>query len=281
MAPDSQNPGRVTEIQVRVDCNGCVQKVKKALHGITGIYDLYVDFSQQKLTIIGSADPEKIVRAIRKTRKTAIIVCSSSSHVDQQPADTPPPQPPDQLLHENDDVQPAEESNPVPPPAAAEAPPPPREPSPPPPPPNDPPAQLQPEDQNQRQEESLSNQNHPASNYPPRRQGDAGEVHVVYHHQQPPPPPDHYGYRYGYGGSSSTTPGYHQFERYRDGPQRYPQVPPQMEQQPVYVTNNSPQVQWQNQGWANPSHRPESFGSRLMKFFIKSSKIEILPNVSS
>lgn len=27
---------QVTEIQVRIDCNGCVQKIKKALHGING-----------------------------------------------------------------------------------------------------------------------------------------------------------------------------------------------------------------------------------------------------
>lgn len=93
---------RVTQIQVRVDCNGCVQKIKKALNGIHGMYsnyfpckwrsnatklfdelspfagihDLRVDLLRQKLTIIGWADPEQVVKAIKKTKKNAII-CSS------------------------------------------------------------------------------------------------------------------------------------------------------------------------------------------------------------
>ncbi|OMO53586.1 hypothetical protein CCACVL1_28525 [Corchorus capsularis] len=81
---------RVTEIQVRMDCNGCVQKIKKALHGIQGIYEVYPDIAQQKLTIIGWADPERIVKAIRKTRKIATI-CSHS-----QPSEAPAAQPPEQ-----------------------------------------------------------------------------------------------------------------------------------------------------------------------------------------
>ncbi|KAE9594934.1 putative heavy metal-associated domain, HMA [Lupinus albus] len=35
MVPDFQKP-RIIEIHVRMDCNGCVQKVKKALNGING-----------------------------------------------------------------------------------------------------------------------------------------------------------------------------------------------------------------------------------------------------
>ncbi|XP_010528813.1 PREDICTED: uncharacterized protein LOC104805828 isoform X2 [Tarenaya hassleriana] len=79
MASELEKP-RITEIKVRMDCNGCVQKIKKALHGINGINDIYVDFPGQKLTVVGWADPEKIVKAIRKTRKTATIC----SHEDQQ-----------------------------------------------------------------------------------------------------------------------------------------------------------------------------------------------------
>ncbi|KAL5182582.1 Heavy metal-associated isoprenylated plant protein 24 [Glycine soja] len=75
MARDSQAP-RVTQIQVRVDCKGCVQKIKKTLNGIHGIHDLRVDLLQQKLTIIGWADPEQVVKAIKKTKKNATI-CSS------------------------------------------------------------------------------------------------------------------------------------------------------------------------------------------------------------
>ncbi|KAG4929368.1 hypothetical protein JHK82_046431 [Glycine max] len=41
-----------------------------------GIHDLRVDLLQQKLTIIGWADPEQVVKAIKKTKKNATI-CSS------------------------------------------------------------------------------------------------------------------------------------------------------------------------------------------------------------
>ncbi|KAL0414787.1 UNVERIFIED_CONTAM: Heavy metal-associated isoprenylated plant protein 23 [Sesamum radiatum] len=78
MLPDMKK-ARVTEIKVRMDCNGCVQKIKKALRGIAGIYDVYVDLCQQKITVVGWADPDIIVKAIRKTRKRAVI----SSHSEQ------------------------------------------------------------------------------------------------------------------------------------------------------------------------------------------------------
>ncbi|KAE9610023.1 hypothetical protein Lal_00006545 [Lupinus albus] len=81
----------MTQIQVRVDCNGCVQKIKKALDGINGIHDLRVDFHRQKVTVIGWADPERIVKAIKKTKKNAII-CSNielaSPSRDSQPTET-------------------------------------------------------------------------------------------------------------------------------------------------------------------------------------------------
>ncbi|OIV95908.1 hypothetical protein TanjilG_27012 [Lupinus angustifolius] len=65
-----------------MDCNGCMQKVKKALNGINGIYDIYIDF-QQKISIIGCADPEKVVKAIKKTR-TMTTICNI-----EQPDESP------------------------------------------------------------------------------------------------------------------------------------------------------------------------------------------------
>ncbi|KDP27856.1 hypothetical protein JCGZ_18936 [Jatropha curcas] len=181
MVPELEKP-RVTEIQVRMDCNGCVQKIKKALHGVNGIYDLYIDVPQQKLTIIGWADPEKIVKAIRKTRKIATI-CSHTEPSDQ-PAEAPQ-QPP-----EGGTPPPAAEAANPPP---AEAPPaeavPPAEPPKDPPPPENPPPEEKPSPSPVAAE---VNGNQPAQAPGPK---DVGEVHVIYHH-----PPD-YGYRYGYGHS--------------------------------------------------------------------------------
>ncbi|CAL5198927.1 unnamed protein product [Lathyrus oleraceus] len=77
MVQESQT-SRITHIQVRVDCNGCAQKIKKALNDINGIHDLRIDLDRQRLTIIGWADPEKIVKAIKnKARKNATIICSN------------------------------------------------------------------------------------------------------------------------------------------------------------------------------------------------------------
>ncbi|KAK7363532.1 hypothetical protein VNO77_05678 [Canavalia gladiata] len=81
---------RVTQIQVRVDCNGCVQKIRKALNGIHGIHDLRVDFRRQKLTIIGLADPERVIKAIKKTKKNATICSNIELTPPSKPAESEP-----------------------------------------------------------------------------------------------------------------------------------------------------------------------------------------------
>ncbi|KAF2289134.1 hypothetical protein GH714_029050 [Hevea brasiliensis] len=214
MVPELEKP-QVTEIQVRMDCNGCVQKIKKALHGINGIYELHIDITQQKLTIIGWADPEKIVKAIRKTRKIATI-CSHTEPSDQPAAQ--PTEPPPTTKATN--------------PTLAEAPPaeaaPPAEPPTDPPPPENPPPAEKP---------SLlpvateTNANQPAHASEPK---DVGEVHVIYHH-----PPD-YGYRYSfdhsYGGPWNRYPKSHGLP-----PEpRYPNSHglPTESPQPIYVTHS-------------------------------------------
>ncbi|KAM7279204.1 hypothetical protein ACFE04_006338 [Oxalis oulophora] len=180
MIPGLEKP-RVTEIRVRMDCNGCVQKIKKALYGINGIYDLYIDFPQQKLTIIGWADPEKIVKAIRKTRKIATI-CSHTELPDPPPPEQPPEQPPPP---ENNSQQPETVNHP-----SSEQPQPENNPSPPP----DPPVDPRPPERPPQPEAIPSMAAAEANAGPGQPPKDVGEVHVVYHH----PPPAGYGYRYGY-----------------------------------------------------------------------------------
>ncbi|KAH7676461.1 Copper chaperone domain-containing protein [Dioscorea alata] len=107
MVPEVLEKARVMELQVRMDCNGCVQKIKKAMHNIDGVYDVYIDFPQQKLTVVGRADPEKILKAIKKTRKIATI-CSHT----EPPAEPAPPNP-------ENEPSPAEAA---PPPAESEPP---------------------------------------------------------------------------------------------------------------------------------------------------------------
>ncbi|KAJ1383307.1 Heavy metal-associated domain, HMA [Sesbania bispinosa] len=147
---------RVTQIQVRVDCNGCVQKIKKALNGIDGIHDLRVDLHRQKLTIIGWADPEKVVKAIKKTRKNAII-CSNI----ELPSPSRPTEPEPKGNGSAPDAA-------QPPPAEA----PPAQASPPPEPPHEATPSPTPTQHNARQQW----QNNPG------RKG-AGQVHMMQHHR--------------------------------------------------------------------------------------------------
>ncbi|MQM03117.1 hypothetical protein Taro_035900 [Colocasia esculenta] len=90
MAQESSERPGVTEMHVRMDCNGCVNRIKKALHSVEGIYEVQVNFPQQKLTVIGRAAPEKMLRAIKKTRKIATIC----SHTEPgAPEQAPPAEP--------------------------------------------------------------------------------------------------------------------------------------------------------------------------------------------
>ncbi|KAF6141273.1 hypothetical protein GIB67_024357 [Kingdonia uniflora] len=188
MVPELEKP-RVTEIQVRMDCNGCVQKIKKVLHGINGIYDLNIDFAQQKFTVVGWADPDRIVKAIRKTRKIATI-CSHTELSN-------PPEPPTEPAPELANAPPAES--------------PPSEAAPPTEPPKDPPP---PTPENPTPEVVVPTPVVTESSRPK----DVEEVHVIHHHTSD----------YGYGYSGQYGHGYwnnHSNSHWpRPEPRPYPQV---------------------------------------------------------
>ncbi|KAK7303741.1 hypothetical protein RJT34_14654 [Clitoria ternatea] len=211
MVPEFQKP-RVTEIHVRMDCNGCVQKIKKALGGINGIYDHYVDFPQQKITIIGWKDPEKITKAIKKTRKMATICNIEPTESPSQPEE-PPSQPTEQ---EPEGTAQATEStttqphHPQPTEAGHQKEPPKDTPTVEQPPPSPKPAENNP------------NQNTPST---PRTK-EVEEVHVLCHNNPVNPP--NYGNRFGSGHNYVG----HWGDRYHNSP-IFLQEP-----QPVYVTHS-------------------------------------------
>lgn len=176
-----------------------------------GIYDLYIDFPQQKITIIGWADPANIVKAIKKTRKTAIIC----SHTEQ------PDQPVQEPESEPEGGKPEGGAPTSPPPPEAINPPteqvaPPEAPSPPDNPPPPPDEKPSPESANER-ETSQSAQ--------PSKPKEPEEIHVIHHH------PPNYGYQFGYshynqeGNSGMNT--YPSGQGFRGAPA-----------QPVYVTHS-------------------------------------------
>ncbi|KAI3459243.1 hypothetical protein Pfo_015906 [Paulownia fortunei] len=213
MVPEMEKP-RVTEIRVRMDCNGCVQKIKKALHGIRGIYDLYIDISQQKITIIGWVDPEKIVKAIKKTRKSAII-CSHTEQSDQ-PAE--PTQPATEGGTPDGGASPVESTNPPTEQPQTEAAPSTEAQKESPPPPDNPPPESKPSPESANETTSQSTQ--------PSKPKDLEEIHVIHHH-----PPD-YGYQYAYGHYLQQGNG-GQWNAHPSGP-GFREEPPQ----PIYVTHS-------------------------------------------
>lgn len=90
---------------------------------VAGIYDLNIDFAQQKIIIIGWADPERIVKAIRKTRKNAIICSQTEPPDDQPPPDGETPQPEStNPPPEADESTPAEQPKDPPPPESKPSP---------------------------------------------------------------------------------------------------------------------------------------------------------------
>ncbi|PRQ29146.1 putative heavy metal-associated domain, HMA [Rosa chinensis] len=61
----------IVEMQVHMDCSGCENKIKKALKKLKGVDDIDVDINMQKVTVMGWAKQEKVLRAVRRTGRTA------------------------------------------------------------------------------------------------------------------------------------------------------------------------------------------------------------------
>ncbi|KAM1235392.1 hypothetical protein ACFX2J_004859 [Malus domestica] len=56
---------------VTMDCAGCENKIRSALKKMKGVDAVDVDFNMQKVTVMGWADQEKVLRAVRRTGKRA------------------------------------------------------------------------------------------------------------------------------------------------------------------------------------------------------------------
>ncbi|KAI4372003.1 hypothetical protein MLD38_010291 [Melastoma candidum] len=61
----------VIEMQVHMDCQGCGEKIKKALRKLKGIHDVHIDIPMQKVTVMGFVDQRKVLRTVRKTGRLA------------------------------------------------------------------------------------------------------------------------------------------------------------------------------------------------------------------
>lgn len=182
---------------------------------LAGIYDLYIDFPQQKITIFGWADPEKIIKAIKKTRKMATICNIEPNESPSQPAEEPSSQPKEPEQHEGN----AQVLEATQPPQPTEAPPTQIGP------PEETPKDTPPSEQSQPESAPSPTENNASQHSPSTpRTKDVGEVHVIQHHHPLP----NYGNRFGSGHSNIG-----HWNRHQNGPVFQHELT-----QPVYVTHS-------------------------------------------
>lgn len=56
-----------------MDCPGCEKKVRKAVQRLEGVHDVEVDMAQQKVTVNGDVEQKKVLKAVRRTGRRAVL----------------------------------------------------------------------------------------------------------------------------------------------------------------------------------------------------------------
>ncbi|KAF3324310.1 heavy metal-associated isoprenylated plant protein 26-like protein [Carex littledalei] len=64
---------QTVELKVRMDCDGCVLKVKNALSNMKGVQSVDITRKQNKVTVTGYIEPGKVLRKVQATGKKAEI----------------------------------------------------------------------------------------------------------------------------------------------------------------------------------------------------------------
>ncbi|KAE7998143.1 hypothetical protein FH972_002718 [Carpinus fangiana] len=64
---------QTVELKVRMDCDGCELKVKKALSSLSGVKSVDISRKQQKVTVIGNVEASKVLKKAKSTGKKAEI----------------------------------------------------------------------------------------------------------------------------------------------------------------------------------------------------------------
>lgn len=58
---------------VHMDCSGCEDRVRKALRKLEGVDDIDIDMANQKVTVTGYVEQKKVLKAVRKTGRRAVL----------------------------------------------------------------------------------------------------------------------------------------------------------------------------------------------------------------
>ncbi|RWR94857.1 heavy metal-associated isoprenylated plant protein 21-like protein [Cinnamomum micranthum f. kanehirae] len=64
-------PMQTVELKVKMDCDGCVRKVKNAVTYMKGVKTVDVNQKQSRVTVTGHVDPNKVLKRVKRTGKRA------------------------------------------------------------------------------------------------------------------------------------------------------------------------------------------------------------------
>lgn len=64
---------QTVDLKIKMDCDGCVRKVKNALSSMKGVKNVTVDKKQSRVTITGYVEAKKLVKKVQSTGKKAEI----------------------------------------------------------------------------------------------------------------------------------------------------------------------------------------------------------------
>ncbi|ESW31724.1 hypothetical protein PHAVU_002G262500 [Phaseolus vulgaris] len=64
---------QTVELKVRMDCDGCELKVKNALSSLSGVKSVEINRKQQKVTVSGYVEANKVLKKAKSTGKKAEI----------------------------------------------------------------------------------------------------------------------------------------------------------------------------------------------------------------
>ncbi|CAI9758248.1 unnamed protein product [Fraxinus pennsylvanica] len=64
---------QTVNLKVRMDCDGCELKVKKALSSLSGVKSVEINRKQQKVTVTGYVEQSKVLKKAKSTGKKAEI----------------------------------------------------------------------------------------------------------------------------------------------------------------------------------------------------------------
>ncbi|KAG2600835.1 heavy metal-associated isoprenylated plant protein 28-like [Panicum virgatum] len=63
----------LVEMCVHMDCPGCEKKIRKAVLRLEGVHDVEIDMAQQKVTVNGDVEQKKVLKAVRRTGRRAVL----------------------------------------------------------------------------------------------------------------------------------------------------------------------------------------------------------------